>query len=95
MAQLEDAFTEQQSQRLVIEAGERDEAIPWLRRTQRAVYLAGLDPKKLIQCVQRPAVRPIARPIASPAARLAAIPTARLIAIMSGLLWLSGIPWQQ
>ena len=51
MAQLEDAFTEQQAQRTVIEAGERDEANPWLRRTQWAVYLAGLDPAQLVECV--------------------------------------------
>jgi len=38
----------------VIEAGERDEANPWLRRTQWAVYLAGLDPAQLVKCVQRP-----------------------------------------
>lgn len=55
IAQLEEAFTEQQVQRTVIEAGERDEANPWLRRTQWAVYLAGLDPEQLIQSVQRPA----------------------------------------
>lgn len=48
MAQLEDAFTEQQAQPTVIEAGERDEANPWLRRTQWAVYLAGLDPEQLV-----------------------------------------------
>jgi len=54
VAQLEDAFTEQQAQRTVIEAGERDEANPWLRRTQWAVYLAGLDPARLVECVQRP-----------------------------------------
>ena len=54
VAQLEDAFTEQQAHRTVIEAGERDEANPWLRRTQWAVYLAGLDPQQLVDCVQRP-----------------------------------------
>src|SRR5699024_182857 len=36
------------------EAGKRDEANPWLRRTQWAVYLAGLDPQRLVDCVQRP-----------------------------------------
>jgi hypothetical protein len=45
---------EQQAQPTVIEAGERDEANPWLRRTQWAVYLAGLDPARLIESVQRP-----------------------------------------
>lgn len=54
VAQMEEAFTEQQAQRTVIEAGERDEANPWLRRTQWAVYLAGLDPQQLLDCVQRP-----------------------------------------
>ena len=54
VAQLEDAFTEQQARRTVIEAGEQDEANPWLRRTQWAVYLAGLDPQQLVDCVQRP-----------------------------------------
>ena len=54
VAQMEEAFTEQQAQRTVIEAGERDEANPWLRRTQWAVYLAGLDPQELVDCVQRP-----------------------------------------
>ena len=53
-AQMEAAFTEQQAHRTVIEAGERDEANPWLRRTQWAVYLAGLDPQQLVDCVQRP-----------------------------------------
>ena len=54
VAQMEEAFTEQQAQRTVIEAGERDEANPWLRRTQWAVYLAGVDPQQLVDCVQRP-----------------------------------------
>ena len=54
VAQLEEAFTEQQAHRTVIEAGERDEANPWLRRTQWAVYLAGLDPQRLVECMQRP-----------------------------------------
>lgn len=54
VAQMEEAFTEQQAQRTMIEAGERDEANPWLRRTQWAVYLAGLDPQQLVDCVQRP-----------------------------------------
>lgn len=54
VAQMEEAFTEQQAQRTVIEAGEQDEANPWLRRTQWAVYLAGLDPQQLLDCVQRP-----------------------------------------
>jgi len=51
---LEDAFTEQQAHQGVIEPGERDEANPWLRRTQWAVYLSGLDPQQLVNCVQRP-----------------------------------------
>ncbi|OGE47078.1 hypothetical protein PENARI_c067G09836 [Penicillium arizonense] len=33
---------------------ERDDANPWLRRTQWAVYLRGIDPQHLIDCVQAP-----------------------------------------
>ena len=54
VAELEDAFTEQQAHQGVIEPAERDEANPWLRRTQWAVYLSGLDPQQLVDCVQRP-----------------------------------------
>lgn len=54
VAQLEDAFTEQQAHRTGIQAAERGEANPWLRRTQWAVYLADLDHEPLVRCVQRP-----------------------------------------
>lgn len=54
LIQMEEIYNEQQAHRTVIEAGERDEANPWLRRTQWAVYLAGLDPQRLVDCVQRP-----------------------------------------
>jgi hypothetical protein len=42
--QIEQAFTERQELPQLIEAGERDEANPWLRRTQWAVYLRGINP---------------------------------------------------
>jgi hypothetical protein len=52
--QIEQAFTEESELPQVIDAGERDDANPWLRRTQWAVYLRGIDPQHLIDCVQAP-----------------------------------------
>jgi hypothetical protein len=51
---IELAFTEESELPQLIEAGERDNANPWLRRTQWAVYLRGIDPQHLIDCVQAP-----------------------------------------
>jgi hypothetical protein len=42
--EIELAFTEESELPHVIDAGERDDANPWLRRTQWAVYLRGIDP---------------------------------------------------
>ena len=52
--QIEQAFTEESELPQLIEAGERDDANPWLRRTQWAVYLRGINPQHLIDCVQAP-----------------------------------------
>jgi hypothetical protein len=52
--QIELAFTEESELPQLIDAGERDDANPWLRRTQWAVYLRGIDPQHLINCVQAP-----------------------------------------
>jgi hypothetical protein len=52
--QIEQAFTERQGLPQLIEAGQRDEANPWLRRTQWAVYLQGINPQHLIDSVQAP-----------------------------------------
>jgi hypothetical protein len=52
--EIELAFTEESELPHVIEAGERDDANPWLRRTQWAVYLRGIDPQHLIDCVHAP-----------------------------------------
>ncbi|EDN04920.1 predicted protein [Histoplasma mississippiense (nom. inval.)] len=38
----------------VIQAGEHDEANPWLRRTRWPVYLTNIAPNDLVNCVQRP-----------------------------------------
>ncbi|KAJ5742585.1 uncharacterized protein N7511_011337 [Penicillium nucicola] len=52
--QIEQAFTERQSQPQTIQASQRDEANPWLRRTQWAVYLRGINPQDLRDSVQAP-----------------------------------------
>ena len=52
--QIEQAFTEESEQAQLIEAGERDDANPWLRRTQWAVYLHGINPDDLLCCVEAP-----------------------------------------
>jgi hypothetical protein len=52
--EIELAFTEESELPHVIEASERDDANPWLRRTQWAVYLRGIDPQHLIDCVHAP-----------------------------------------
>jgi hypothetical protein len=49
--QIEQAFREQCALPQLIEAGQRDEA-NWLRRTQWAVYLHGIDPQHLVDSVQ-------------------------------------------
>ena len=51
---IEELYQQHINQPIQIEAGQRDEANPWLRRTQWAVYLAGLNPDELVQCVQQP-----------------------------------------
>lgn len=51
---IEELYQQHINQPIQIEAGQRDEANPWLRRTQWAVYLAGLNPDNLVQCVQQP-----------------------------------------
>lgn len=51
---IEELYQQYIQQPTHIEAGQRDEANPWLRRTQWAVYLAGLDPDDFIRCVQQP-----------------------------------------
>jgi hypothetical protein len=51
---IEELYQQHITQPIQIEAGQRDEANPWLRRTQWAVYLAGLNPDDLVQCVQQP-----------------------------------------
>src|SRR4051812_1523475 len=52
--EIELAFTEESELPHVIDASERDDANPWLRRTQWAVYLRGIDPQHLIDCVHAP-----------------------------------------
>ena len=52
--QIEQAFTEESELPQLIEAGERDDANPWLRRTQWAVYLRGINPDDLLGCVEAP-----------------------------------------
>jgi hypothetical protein len=52
--EIELAFKEESELPQLIEAGERDDANPWLRRTRWAVYLRGIDPQHLIDCVQPP-----------------------------------------
>ncbi|OGE47605.1 hypothetical protein PENARI_c040G09324 [Penicillium arizonense] len=52
--EIELAFTEESELPHVIEASERDDANLWLRRTQWAVYLRGIDPQHLIDCVHAP-----------------------------------------
>ena len=52
--QIEQAFTEESELPQLIEAGERDDANPWLRRTQWAVYLRGINPADLLGCVEAP-----------------------------------------
>jgi hypothetical protein len=52
--EIELAFTEESELAQVIEASERDDTNPWLRRTQWAVYLRGIDPQHLIDCVHAP-----------------------------------------
>ncbi|EDN06580.1 predicted protein [Histoplasma mississippiense (nom. inval.)] len=48
-------YQEQQRQTSnVIQAGEHDEANPWLRRTRWPVYLTNIAPNDLVNCVQRP-----------------------------------------
>ena len=54
--EIELAFTEESELPQLIEAGERDDANPWLRRTRWAVYLRGIDPQHLIDCVRAPEV---------------------------------------
>lgn len=51
---IEELYQQHINQPIQIEAGQRDEANPWLRRTQWAVYLSGLNPDDLVQCVQQP-----------------------------------------
>ena len=51
---MEELYRQYIDRPIQIEAGQRDEANPWLRRTQWAVYLAGLNPDDLVQCVQQP-----------------------------------------
>ncbi|KAJ6093870.1 hypothetical protein N7467_002715 [Penicillium canescens] len=52
--EIELAFTEESELPHVIDASERDDANLWLRRTQWAVYLRGIDPQHLIDCVHAP-----------------------------------------
>ncbi|EDN09169.1 predicted protein [Histoplasma mississippiense (nom. inval.)] len=53
--ELERFYQEQQRQTSnVIQAGEHDEANPWLRRTRWPVYLTNIAPNDLVNCVQRP-----------------------------------------
>ncbi|EDN05343.1 predicted protein [Histoplasma mississippiense (nom. inval.)] len=53
--ELERFYREQQRQTSnVIQAGEHDEANPWLRRTRWPVYLTNIAPNDLVNCVQRP-----------------------------------------
>jgi hypothetical protein len=52
--EIELAFTEESELPHVIEASERDDANPWLRRTQWAIYLRGINPQHLIDCVHAP-----------------------------------------
>ncbi|EDN05159.1 predicted protein, partial [Histoplasma mississippiense (nom. inval.)] len=52
--ELERFYREQQRQTSnVIQAGEHDEANPWLRRTRWPVYLTNIAPNDLVNCVQR------------------------------------------
>ena len=52
--QIELAFNEIKELPYLIEAGQRDEANLWLRRTQWAVYLRGINPQHLVECVESP-----------------------------------------
>jgi hypothetical protein len=52
--EIELAFIEESELPHVIEASERDDTNLWLRRTQWAVYLRGIDPQHLIDCVHAP-----------------------------------------
>ncbi|OGE47046.1 hypothetical protein PENARI_c072G04807 [Penicillium arizonense] len=52
--EIELAFIEESELPHVIDASERDDANLWLRRTQWAVYLRGIDPQHLIDCVRAP-----------------------------------------
>lgn len=45
----------QRNANTTIQAGEVDEANPWLRRTQWAEYLQGVDPGKLLDSIETPA----------------------------------------
>ena len=47
--QIELAFNEIKELPYLIEAGQRDEANLWLRRTQWAVYLRGINPQHLVE----------------------------------------------
>jgi hypothetical protein len=52
--QMERAYTEREELPQVIVASQRDETNPWLRRTQWAVYLQGINPHDLVGCVRAP-----------------------------------------
>jgi hypothetical protein len=53
--QVEDQFQVQQQQRQhQIEAGQLDEANPWLRRTQWAAFLTGINPWQLLTSIEEP-----------------------------------------
>ncbi|KAJ5860055.1 uncharacterized protein N7529_007365 [Penicillium soppii] len=52
--QMERAYTERQELPQVIVASQRDETNPWLRRTQWAVYLQGINPHDLVDSVRAP-----------------------------------------
>ncbi|KAJ5863522.1 uncharacterized protein N7529_001349 [Penicillium soppii] len=52
--QMERAYAEREELPQVIVASQRDETNPWLRRTQWAVYLQGINPHDLVDCVRAP-----------------------------------------